>query len=101
MGLALEVDRIYIFEHYLHPQNGEWAASQRWEWVNESVTPQIDHPALKNFPLAEVFPRWFPILTQGQPLWGLIKDFPESEQAVLAPQGILSILVVPIFIQVS
>jgi PAS domain S-box-containing protein len=95
LGLALEVDRIYIFEYPLHPQTEEWAASQRWEWVNEG----IDNPALQDFSWAELFPRWFPILTQDQPLSGLIKDFPESEQAVLAPQGILSILVVPIFIQ--
>ena len=99
LGSALEVDRVYIFEHHPHPQTGEWAASQRWEWVNEGVTPQIDNPALQNCPFADFFPRWFPVLTQGQPVGGLIKDFPESEQAILAPQGILSMLVVPIFIQ--
>ena len=99
LGSALEVDRVYIFEHHPHPQTGEWAASQRWEWVNEGVTPQIDHPALQNCPFADFFPRWFPILTQGQPIGGLIKDFPDNEQAILAPQGILSMLVVPIFIQ--
>jgi len=99
LGLALEVDRVYIFEHHAHPQTGEWAASQRWEWVNEGVTPQIDNPALQDFPFAEEFSRWFSVLTQGQPIVGLIKDFPENEQAVLAPQGIVSMLVVPIFIQ--
>lgn len=99
LGSALEVDRVYIFEHHPHPQTGEWAASQRWEWVNEGVTPQIDHPALQNCPFADFFPRWFPILTQGQPIGVLIKDFPDNEQAILAPQGILSMLVVPIFIQ--
>jgi len=96
LGSALEVDRVYIFEHHPHSQTGEWAASQRWVWVNEGLTPQIDHPALQNCPFTDFFPRWFPVLTQGHPIGGLIKDFPENEQAVLAPQGILSMLESPV-----
>jgi PAS domain S-box-containing protein len=99
LGSALDVDRVYTFEFHPHPQTGEWAASQRWEWVNEGVTPQIDNPALQDFPLAEKLPRWFSVLTQGQPIVGLIKDFAENEQAILAPQGIVSTLIVPILIQ--
>ena len=99
LGSALRVDRSYIFEHHPHPQTGEMALSQRWEWVAEGVTPQRDNPELQNIPFAEILPSWYQTLSRGQTVVGLVKDLPAEEQAHLLPQGIVSILLVPIFIQ--
>jgi signal transduction histidine kinase len=99
LGPATDVDRIYIFENHPHPETGQPAMSQRWEWVTDRVTPEIHNPALQNLSYDEVVPRWHHILSQEQPILGLIKDFPKNEQELLIPQGILSILVVPIFIR--
>ena len=99
LGSALRVDRSYIFENHPHPNTGEMALSQRWEWVAEGVTPQMDNPELQNISFAEIIPSWYQTLDRGQTVVGLVKDFPETEQAHLAPQGIVSILLVPIFIQ--
>lgn len=99
LGPATDVDRVYIFENHPHPDTGQTAVSQRWEWVADGVIPQINNPDLQNLPYAELAPRWYQILSQEQPIFGLIKNFPEAEQAFLVPQGILSILVVPIFIR--
>ncbi|PSN79394.1 hypothetical protein C8B47_11925 [filamentous cyanobacterium CCP4] len=99
LGPATDVDRIYIFENHPHPETGQIAVSQRWEWVANGVIPEIDNPELQNLPYAELLPRWYQILSQERSVFGLVKDFPESEQAFLVPQGILSILVVPIFIR--
>lgn len=99
LGPATDVDRIYIFENHPHVETGLPAISQRWEWVAAGVIPEIDNPELQNLTYAETLPRWHQTLSQEQPILGLIKDFPTSERELLAPQGILSILVVPIFIR--
>ncbi|NEP77225.1 MAG: response regulator [Okeania sp. SIO3B3] len=99
LGPVMDVDRIYIFQNHLHPETGEPAISQRWEWVAQGVQPEIDNPELQNLLYPEILPRWYDTLSQEQPILGIIRDFPEAEKKLLNPQGILSILVVPIFIR--
>ena len=99
LGPATDVDRIYIFENHRHPVDGRPAMSQRWEWVADGVAPEIDNPELQNLVYADTLPRWYETLSQRQPIGGLIRDFPTAERELLGPQGILSILVVPIFIR--
>jgi signal transduction histidine kinase/DNA-binding response OmpR family regulator len=99
LGSATDVDRIYIFQQHLHPETGEIVVSQRWEWVAPGVSSEIDNPDLINYPYKEMLPRWYATLERGEAIQGVIKDFPPEEQNLLAPQGILSILVVPIFIR--
>ncbi|MGD1703426.1 ATP-binding protein [Dapis sp. BLCC M229] len=99
LGPVMDVDRIYIFQNHPHPETGEPASSQRWEWVTEGVQPEIDNPELQNLLYPEILPRWYNTLSEKQPIVGIISEFPQVEQALLQPQGILSMLVVPIFIR--
>jgi signal transduction histidine kinase/DNA-binding NarL/FixJ family response regulator len=99
LGPATGVDRIYIFENHPCPETREPVSSQRWEWVNTGIKPEIDNPELQNISYPEVLPRWYETLAQGCPIVGFIKDFPASEREILEPQDILSILVIPIFIK--
>ncbi|MDY7007917.1 MAG: ATP-binding protein [Cyanobacteriota bacterium] len=99
LGPVMDVDRIYIFQNHPHPETGQLASSQRWEWVAQGVQPEIDNPGLQNLLYPEIMPRWYNTLSQEQPILGIIKDFPEVERELLNSQGILSILVVPIFIR--
>ena len=99
LGEATLVDRIYIFENGPHPDTQEPAMSQRWEWVADGVTPELGNPELQNLMYRDAFPRWHGMLSNRHPIVGLIESFSQSEQAILVPQGILSILVVPILIQ--
>lgn len=99
LGQSTDVDRIYIFENHPHPETRQAASSQRWEWVASNVTPEIDNPELQNLLYPEILPRWYQTLCQEQAIFGLIKDFPETEKLLLESQGIKSILIVPIFIR--
>lgn len=73
--------------------------SQRYEWVDEKTTPQLDNPLLQNLPYRQAgFGRWQRILSEGKPVYGNIETFPISEQVILLPQNICSIAVVPIFV---
>ena len=100
LGRATQVDRTYIFKQHLNQENIP-LMSQCWEWVAQGITPEIDNPDLQNLPFSEIFPRWYHTINQGKSIAGLVKDFPTSEKAILEPQHILSIVVVPIKVNQS
>lgn len=98
LGEATGVDRVYIFSVHPHPETGEPACSQRWEWCREGIEPQIHNPELQNLPLVHAgFRRWVEELSAGGLIVGAVASFPETERPLLEAQGIQSILVAPIF----
>lgn len=100
LGEGAEVDRVYVFSLHPHPQTGETACSQLWEWCREGVEPQIGNPELQDLPVVRAgFARWLSELAAGRLVFGDVADFPESERPLLAAQAIQSILVAPIFQQ--
>lgn len=99
LGPAINVDRIYIFENHPHPDTGEMATSQRWEWVAEGISVELDNPELQNIIYEESFPGWYETFSQHKPVFGTIHDFTEPLHSIMESQSILSLLLVPIFIQ--
>jgi PAS domain S-box-containing protein len=94
---ASEVDRVYIFKNRDEPQDG-LCMSQVYEVCAEDVEPQIDNPVLKNLPYKEVSDRLQNILASGGVFKGLVETFPENERKVLEPQNIVSILILPLWV---
>ncbi|MDO9255308.1 MAG: PAS domain S-box protein [Bacteroidales bacterium] len=99
IGNATGTDRVYIFENQEDQLTGEAFFSQRFEWTNEGIIPQINNPELQNIPFSEGFPRWYKLLRSEKTVSGLIKDFPEDERHILESQDIISLIVVPVFIK--
>ena len=99
LGEAADVSRAYLFEN--HWENGaRLLTSQRYEWCAEGIEPQINNPNLQNFDYLERgFTHFYETLQRGEVLAAKVRDLPPAERAELAPQGILSILALPIFIQ--
>ncbi len=97
IGVADEVDRVYIFENGTLPETGEAVMSQRFEWCASSTVPQIDNPELQNVPY-QLFGRWWSALGAHRPLHGLVREFPEAERPLLEQQAILSLAVFPILV---
>ena len=87
LGRTTQADRIYVFENHPHPETGEPAISQQWEWVAPGITPELDNPAMQNMVWAEMLPRWHKTFLNKQVIAGLIKDFPDDEQAFLERLG--------------
>ena len=98
VGIATGVDRAYIFQSNIDDTTGETFLSQLFEWTSEGVIPQIENPDLHNMPFSKEFPRWFKLLSQRETLSGLVKDFPDNERKLLEPQDIISLIVVPVFV---
>lgn len=98
LGVATDVDRLYIFENSIDADTGDLLMTQRYEWTNEHVVAEIDNPELQQLPYRKFTPRWEPVLSAGNAIVGNVADLPEDEQIVLSAQGIQSILVIPVFV---
>jgi PAS domain S-box-containing protein len=98
LGEASGADRAYLFVNYVG-ENGDLLTSQKAEWAAKGITPQLQNPKFQNMPFTDGLGRWFDILSQGIYLVGNVADFPESEQEILKPQDIESILVLPIIVR--
>jgi len=96
VGRATGQDRAYIFEYHIDPLTGENLMSQRYEWVRDGISIQIDNPELRNLSFDHLFPRWFDLLRRGEAVAGPVREFPASEQSILAPQDIVSLMTVPV-----
>ncbi len=97
LGKTAGVSRMYIFEN--STVDGTLYTSQKFEWANEGISPQIEDPELQNIPLSEAgYDRWIEKLSNNNIICGNVEDFPESEKALLEPQDIISILVIPIML---
>ncbi|ATB34893.1 sensor histidine kinase [Cystobacter fuscus] len=97
LGEASGASRVYTFETHRSP-DGELLISQRAEWCEPSVKKEIDNPTLQNVPFEKAIPRWYELMSRGQAISGLVKDFPTEEQALLDPQGIRSLLALPLWV---
>lgn len=97
LGTAVGADRSYLFTNRMDPELGN-LTSQRFEWNSGVAEPQIDNPELQDVPV-DVFEDFLPTLQQKMPFVSLIKDLNETSELrqILAAQGILSIVIIPIF----
>ncbi len=95
LGKASGTSRVYVFLNS-RDKKGKLLLSQTGEWCNEGIDPQIDNPELQNMPFEESVPRWCDILFKGGIIQGSVLSFPDSERRYLEPQGIKSLLVLPL-----
>lgn len=93
IGKMLSADRAYVFE--INPDN--LTMSNTYEWCEEGVNPEIEN--LKNIPV-EIFPEWMKTLERHETIIiPSVGELPESwlaEREILEPQGIQSLIAIPI-----
>ncbi|MDX1631065.1 MAG: ATP-binding protein [Thermoanaerobaculia bacterium] len=98
LGAATDVSRVYLFENH-RDDEGRLLTSQRFEWAGPEVEPQIENPRLQGVPFeGSGMERWEEVLSRGETVHGLVREMPERERRILEPQGILSLVVVPVFV---
>jgi PAS domain S-box-containing protein len=98
IGEATSVDRVYIFENHPHPETGQPAISERFEWSRHDANALINDPSRQNILYSKYLRRWEDVLRRGDIIRGNIRDFPVSEKNFLQNRNITSILAVPIFL---
>lgn len=95
LGIAAGANRVYIFTNH-QDEAGRRFMSQRAEWCSEGIPPEIDNPVLQNLSYEDWLPRWSTVMERGDIISGVVATFPESERAILEPQGILALIVFPL-----
>ncbi len=100
LGQAANVDRVYLYENHLHPLNGEVAMTICYEWVSDRALPCSTGGHWHNQPYsAHGITRWYEAFCQGKSVQGTIQSFPPEERVLLAFDNILSMILVPIFVE--
>ena len=95
---ASAVSRVYIFENFNDLSDG-LCMRQTYEVCAPGIHPEIDNPVLQHLVYSQGFERWRQVLAAGDPIRGHVSDFPHDERKIIEPQGILSLLVLPIFVE--
>ncbi|MDR2861999.1 MAG: response regulator [Syntrophobacterales bacterium] len=96
MASAVNVDRMYIWKN--HEVNGKLYCTQLYEW-SEGAEPQQGNEYTIDIPYDENIPEWEHRLSSGQCINSIVRNMSPREQAQLSPQGIISILVVPVYLR--
>ncbi len=99
MGMLAEsvkVDRVYVWKNYI--EDGTMYSSQIYEWSG-GAAPQQGNELTMNVPLSEFAGGWKYKLSRGICVNGPVKSLSPEEQKYLFPQNIVSILVVPVFLE--
>ncbi|MCL1999991.1 MAG: diguanylate cyclase [Planctomycetes bacterium] len=91
---TVAVDRVHIWKN--HYQNEDFRCSQIYEWSEDAEAQQNSKPAVEEL-FRDIIPVWGNLLSQGLHISGIVREMSEYEKMALQPQGILSILIVPIF----
>ena len=96
LGTASKAGRVYVFENVPLP-DGRAGMRLHRQWF----APGMDAPAGGSDQVhayEDGFARWEQVLSAGSELHGLVRDLPEPERAHMAAEGVLSQIVVPVFV---
>ena len=95
LAFAVDVSRVRIWEN--HRIDGKLYCTQLYEWSQEAE-PQHGSKYTVNISYDENIPGWEEILSKNDCINKIVSQMSETEQAQLTPQGILALLVVPVFL---
>lgn len=93
LSQSVSVERTYIWENYW--KNGELYCTQLFEW-SEGAEPQQGNELTVDVAFPE---DWYSRLSNNNCVNGIVSTFPKREKEHLQAQGIVSILVVPVFLE--
>lgn len=99
IGDGAGADRAYLFENRID-NNGNILSSQRFEWSASGVPPEIDNPNLSDLPLG-MFGTAAENFLQNNSFHGIVSQMDEDPelQALFQSQEILSVLLIPIYVE--
>jgi len=98
MGLltrAVDADRMRVWKN--HTVDGELYYEHLYAWT-EKGTPQNGQNVKISASYGKTLPEWEEVLSRGDAINILLRDMSQAEQALLFRRGIISALVVPIFL---
>jgi signal transduction histidine kinase/CheY-like chemotaxis protein len=94
MARNMNVDRMYIWKNTVCDDESHY--TQIYEWVNDDSLKQ---DGMLGFSYNMTLPEWATKLSAGQCVNGPLSSLSQIERERISPYGVLSILVVPVFLQ--
>jgi PAS domain S-box-containing protein len=94
--LASDASRVYIFENYHDPQLG-LCMKMQYEAYAAGIQPQIANDEARFLPYSRMV-LLHERMTKQLHYGGLVEDLPPMERAILTPQDIVSLLILPIYV---
>jgi PAS domain S-box-containing protein len=99
LGIAAEVDRVYIYKHQVGQETDEMFVSILYEWSSTSSESQLQNPILQRLSYSRFASLdFYGNFEKGKTLKFLIKKLPAHERIVFVDRNIRSIILVPIMI---
>ena len=99
LGLAADVDRIYIFQHLVNKETDEMFFSLIYEWVTEGTEPQSNNPEFNKISYSRFASlRFYENFSMGNTLKFVINKLPQRDRENFIDKNIKSIILVPIMI---
>lgn len=95
LGQATGMSRVYIYKNR-RDEDGILVMDQQFEWCAKGIEPTLGHASTKDFPYEPNFVNFKEILASGRAVYGLLADYPASERADMAREGIQSSASVPV-----
>jgi signal transduction histidine kinase/DNA-binding response OmpR family regulator len=95
MARCVNVDRIYVWKNQLKDNQQSYSVVYGW-----SSSPELKREEM-SFLYCQTFPHWEGKLLSGQCINGPIASLSAVEQERFKPYGVISLLVVPLFLQDS
>ncbi|GHV42308.1 hypothetical protein AGMMS49546_20460 [Spirochaetia bacterium] len=93
---SVQIDRLRIWKN--HVKDNELYCTEIHEWWR-LAEPQLGKDLTVDVSYNRTLPTWEEKLSKGDFIQGLVRNMPQAERNQLDPQGILSILVIPVFLQ--
>jgi PAS domain S-box-containing protein len=99
VGKAADVDRVYYFENYQEPGSENWYVRHMLEWNAFGITPMIGDSDLQRLSFEAIHDFIAP-LKENKPFMTQVSQLSDTDvKSILTSQGILSIMVLPIFVK--
>ena len=99
LGIAAEVERVYIYKHHVIEETEEYFAQLMYEWTSETADSQINEKALQRLSYSRFASlNFFENFKVGKSLKFIIKDLSKEEREMFIDKKIKSIILVPILI---
>jgi len=92
---AVNTDRVRLWRNYR--KDGKLYCTQLYEW-SEGAEPSQGSKITIEVPYKENLPGWEEKLTRNECINNIVREMSEPEQERFVPQGILSLLIVPVFL---
>ncbi|MEM9227821.1 MAG: PAS domain S-box protein, partial [Verrucomicrobiota bacterium] len=99
VGEAAGVDRVYLMEHELEAESGDYVASERFDWCRAGIQSHREDPRFHQLSYRRLgFSHWYETFKLGHDVIGHVRDMSSAEAVFLSDYQVRAIFCCPILL---